>query len=246
MAHNFKKRYLSITGCVLLSCFFSISLAQSGRNKKDEAKDNKKRPQIISPETEKSGSISKNPAKPSSSSTPTPTPIVAPTPKKDGAEDSGVLEINSFLVPIPVSVTDQKGAPVNDLQLADFELLIDNVKQDISEISRSETPVKIALLFDNSSSVTTARDFELKSRKSVFQARNASRKRSIRTFFGFDLFASRTTFDRQYPPTAQCHRTFSATQRRDRAFRRYHQIRQLFTRKFKRRQTGNYHCFRRR
>lgn len=131
----------------------------------------KQRPRISTGKDENKESLSKNSTinVPKPLPTPTPTPTPSPTPKKDESDDGGVLEINSFLVPIPVSVTDKNGAPVNDLQLADFELLIDGVKQDISELSRSETPVKIVLLFDNSSSVTTAREFELKAASRFFK-----------------------------------------------------------------------------
>src|SRR5207253_1982888 len=41
-------------------------------------------------------------------------------------------------------------------------LLIDGKAAEISDLTRSETPVRLALLFDNSSSVTIAREFEKK------------------------------------------------------------------------------------
>lgn len=86
-----------------------------------------------------------------------PTPI--PSPKQD---DDDIIKVDSTLVPIPVSVTDTQGRTISNLRLEDFELQIDNKAAEISEISRSQSPVRLALLFDNSSSVLVAREFEKK------------------------------------------------------------------------------------
>lgn len=90
------------------------------------------------------------------------TPIPAPTPPPPEKADDEVIRVDSTLVPIPVSVTDQSGSVVTNLKLTDFELLVDGKAQEVSEISRSDTPVRLALLFDNSSSVNLAREFERK------------------------------------------------------------------------------------
>lgn len=84
----------------------------------------------------------------------------SPTPKND--DDGDLIRVSSALVPIPVSVLDSRGLPVINLRLEDFLLQIDGTDAEIGEISRSETPVRLALLFDNSSSVTIAREFEKK------------------------------------------------------------------------------------
>ena len=89
--------------------------------------------------------------------TPKPTATPTPTPKPG---DDDVIKIESALVPIPVSVADDRGRAVTTLRLADFELKIDGKIVDISELARSETPIRLAMLFDNSSSVTIAREFE--------------------------------------------------------------------------------------
>lgn len=92
-------------------------------------------------------------------STPTPqrpTPTPTATPKGD----DDVIKVDSVLVPIPVSVTEADGRPVRTLKLTDFELKIDGRPADIAEMTRSETPIRLAMLFDNSSSVLIARDFE--------------------------------------------------------------------------------------
>ena len=78
---------------------------------------------------------------------PTPTPT---TKTQDGEE---VIKVDSTLVPVPVSVLDAEGRAVMNLKLADFELKIDGKIAEISELTRSETPIRLAMLFDNSSSV---------------------------------------------------------------------------------------------
>ena len=100
-------------------------------------------------------------------------PTATPTPQsaaqgaqassKPGAEEVGdeeVVRISSNLVPVPASVVDAKGRAVTDLKLEDFELRVDGELKPIGDISRAETPVSIALLFDNSSSLNATRDFE--------------------------------------------------------------------------------------
>jgi Ca-activated chloride channel family protein len=81
--------------------------------------------------------------------------------KPRGKEESDeIIQVNSVLVPIPVSVLDASGKAVTNLKLTDFELKIDGKLVEIGDIARSETPIRLAMLFDNSSSVLIARDFE--------------------------------------------------------------------------------------
>ena len=70
------------------------------------------------------------------------------------------MKVDSTLVPIPVSVIDTLGRSVTNLRLDDFQLMIDGKPAEISEMTRSESPIRLAMLFDNSSSVTLAREFE--------------------------------------------------------------------------------------
>lgn len=89
---------------------------------------------------------------------PTGKPTPTPTPKP--STDSDTIKVESVLIPIPVSVTDASGRAVTNLQLSDFELKIDGKAVEIGELIRSDTPIRLAMLFDNSSSVTIAREFE--------------------------------------------------------------------------------------
>ena len=98
-----------------------------------------------------------------------PTTKPTPTPKKVETEDGDVISINSTLVPIPASVLDSTGRAVTNLKLEDFQLTVDGKAAEISDIFRSEAPVRLAMLFDNSSSVNVAREFEKKAAVRFFK-----------------------------------------------------------------------------
>jgi Ca-activated chloride channel family protein len=89
-----------------------------------------------------------------------PRPTSTPTPIKRDPDEPDVVKIESNLVPIPVSVIDARGQSVRDLKLEDFQLKIDGKVVEVSEVSRSVSPIRLAMLFDNSSSVLVAREFE--------------------------------------------------------------------------------------
>jgi VWFA-related protein len=63
-------------------------------------------------------------------------------------------------VPIPASVIDPKGFAIIGLNLEDFELRVDGQVRPISDMTRAETSVRLAMLFDNSGSLDMAREFE--------------------------------------------------------------------------------------
>ena len=122
---------------VLLAAALPV-LSQSGRNPKPGKK----------PGT---GPVDR-PGSPSSPSTPS---------RNSGELDEhDVVRISSNLVPIPVSVIDKRGNAIVNLKLEDFELRVDGQPRSLSELTRSETSVKLAMLFDNSGSLDAAREFE--------------------------------------------------------------------------------------
>ena len=131
----------------------SIAFAQSGRIKPSETPLPTPRPRII--------------YVPAQTSFPIPKPQTTPTPKIEAEDD--IIRVESALVPIPVSVTDATGRAITNLRLEDFELSIDGKAAEISDLFRSETPVRLAMLFDNSSSVTIAREFEKKAAIRFFE-----------------------------------------------------------------------------
>jgi Ca-activated chloride channel family protein len=104
-----------------------------------------------------------------------PAPKQTPTPAEDtsagddiGAED--VVRITSNLVTVPASVVDAQGRAVINLQLEDFELRVDGQPKPITELSRAEVPVTLALLFDNSQSLSSAREFEKQAAVKFFRS----------------------------------------------------------------------------
>ena len=130
----------------ILFAFFAVNAsAQSGRVKPLETP---------TPTPPNSTSVGYNP-------TQTVTPQAKPSPpQKTKDEPDEVVKIDSTLVPIPVSILDASGRAVTNLQAKDFELRIDGNLVEMGEMFRSESPIKLAMLFDNSSSVMIARDFE--------------------------------------------------------------------------------------
>src|SRR5437899_3013751 len=89
---------------------------------------------------------------------------------KTSADDSSeVVRVTSNLVPVPTTVLDNRGIAVTNLKLEDFELRVDGQVNTISDISRSETPVRMAMLFDNSGSLSASREFEKRAAIRFFQ-----------------------------------------------------------------------------
>ena len=144
-SHKTRDRARRLRAAVLViaficSCASVPAWSQSGRNKEPN-KGPKPAPRPIDPN------------RPGTSS---------PAPKKAGDEidPDDIVRISSNLVPIPVSVVDQRGTAVVNLKLDDFELRVDGELRQLSELTRSETSVRLTMLFDNSGSLDAAREFE--------------------------------------------------------------------------------------
>jgi Ca-activated chloride channel homolog len=95
-------------------------------------------------------------------------PIADPS-NMNSDEGDEVVRISSNLVPVPATVVDSHGVAITNLKVDDFELRIDGQLAQINEISRSETPVYIAMLFDNSGSLSAMREFEKHAATRFFQ-----------------------------------------------------------------------------
>jgi Ca-activated chloride channel family protein len=65
------------------------------------------------------------------------------------------IRVESALVGVPVSVSDDRGRYVPGLKAADFKLYQDDAPQPIALFAASEEPIRIALLLDTSKSTTT-------------------------------------------------------------------------------------------
>ena len=152
--HRFCGRNTFIALLVLLSglvCSLT-GYAQSGRRK-----DPTIRTSGNTTSGAKASGKSQTPAAPAKA---TPKPNASPTPPGDEVDPEDVVRVGSYLVPIPVTVLDSRGFAVTNLKLDDFELRVDGLPKPISELSRTETPVRMVMLFDNSGSQSADREFE--------------------------------------------------------------------------------------
>ncbi|HEX8284709.1 MAG TPA: VWA domain-containing protein [Pyrinomonadaceae bacterium] len=139
------------------------------------------RPRKVAPKVDAGGGQTAQPPATQPQPTPTqsaptqpaPTPSAQPTrpadatPARPADADAGevvdedeVVRVDSNLVIIPASVVDARGRAITDLKVEDFELKVDGEVKPIGELTRAETPVHVALLFDNSASLSAAREFE--------------------------------------------------------------------------------------
>jgi VWFA-related protein len=141
--------------------FAAIVVGQSGRNKEKAPKASPAKNRSTAPiaEPTKSPSTGSNPSskEPGSQSRP------GESSKDSSSEEvdpSDTVRISSNLVPIPASVVDPKGFALIGLKLEDFELRVDGQVKPISDMTRAETSVRLAMLFDNSGSLDMAREFE--------------------------------------------------------------------------------------
>jgi len=96
-----------------------------------------------------------DPDRPGTSSSPN-----RPAKATDEVDPDDVVRISSNLVPIPASVVDKRGIAIVNLKLDDFELRVDGELRPLTDLTRSETSVRLAMLFDNSGSLDAAREFE--------------------------------------------------------------------------------------
>jgi Ca-activated chloride channel homolog len=153
---------VAIAIALLLSAT-SNSHSQSGRQKpaNSNSNDNDTRPRQV--------------ARPGSSNGPTNQQTNPPSASKSdaeqgkGEETTDIVRVTSNLVPVPTTVVDARGIAVTNLKLEDFELRVDGQPNAISDISRAETPVRLAMLFDNSGSLSESRDFEKHAAVRFFQ-----------------------------------------------------------------------------
>ncbi len=81
-----------------------------------------------------------------------------------------VVRVSSHLVPVPTTVLNARGAAVTNLKIEDFDLLVDGEPKPISDIYRAETPVRMAMLFDNSGSLDASREFEKRAAMRFFRS----------------------------------------------------------------------------
>ena len=151
-----------LSSATLLLCLCGLNTtAQSGRLKEPPSKSTKKKEQTPpGPVAEPSQSPDATPNKPPSS---------ASRDANGEIESTDIVRVSSNLVPIPVSVFDARGIALTGLGLDDFELRVDGQLRNISDLTRTETNVRMAMLFDNSGSIDFAREFEKQAAKHFFR-----------------------------------------------------------------------------
>src|SRR5262249_15901002 len=76
-----------------------------------------------------------------------------PRPTSEGGPEEGSLKLETHLVNLNVSATDQSGKAVPDLKPEAFTVYEDGVKQQISFFSSEKTPFNLVLLIDLSGSM---------------------------------------------------------------------------------------------
>jgi Ca-activated chloride channel homolog len=96
------------------------------------------------------------------------------------------LPITTINVQLPIAVVEKSGRFVTDLKPSDFEVLEDNVRQEIlSLVAKSDLPLDIALLMDTSNSVKPKLKFERDAAVSfLYTALRARKDRAL--FLTFD------------------------------------------------------------
>jgi Ca-activated chloride channel family protein len=70
-------------------------------------------------------------------------------------DKQSVIEINTDLVELDVTVIDQNGLAIMDLKKDDFNVYEDKIKQTIANVSREEVPVSFGMVIDTSGSMKT-------------------------------------------------------------------------------------------
>src|SRR5438067_3797512 len=126
------------------------------------------RPRTVGTKSESAPTQSPTPAQ--SDGTATQKSNSAASQKAQEVDEDEVVRVDSNLVIIPASVVDNRGRAITDLKADDFELKVDGEVKPIGDLSRAETPVHIALLFDNSQSLSSAREFEKQAALRFFQS----------------------------------------------------------------------------
>ena len=155
---------LIVSVIICASGAFAV-IGQSGRNQDKKPAPAKGKPgsrpgPIAEPRAEPTPTISQSPA---------PTKTTPAVQASDEIDPADIVRVSSNLVPIPASVVDSKGFAITGLRVEDFELRIDGEVKAIGDLTRAETSVRLVMLFDNSGSLDTAREFEKQAAIRFFQ-----------------------------------------------------------------------------
>ncbi|HYO99729.1 MAG TPA: VWA domain-containing protein [Pyrinomonadaceae bacterium] len=212
---------------ILLSVLFVVASqtqAQSGRRRAEPAASpapSAQRPRRAAPTTRPAENLPGQPATPDAPSTNLPVPANdAPRPQTnepataatpaattpattDDAsveiDEGDVVRVTSNLVPVSATVTDTRGKAITDLTVEDFELRVDGQPKPIGGLSHAETPVRMVMLFDNSDSIRSSREFEKQAAMRFF-------KSVLRPVDQAAIYSVGTVFDLVQPLTSDVQR----------------------------------------
>ncbi|MCA1565697.1 MAG: VWA domain-containing protein [Acidobacteria bacterium] len=182
-ARSTRARFLRRMACLFVVGTFLLSLsphahAQSGRRRPEPSASpapDTQRPRRATTPADNIPGQPATPDAPSITPAPTPTPEAnAPRPQSNSsaapaasaddagieADDGEIVRVTSNLVPVSATVTDIRGKAITDLTVDDFELRVDGQPKPIGGLSHAETPVRMVMLFDNSDSIRSSREFE--------------------------------------------------------------------------------------
>lgn len=87
--------------------------------------------------------------------------LVSQTPAgspQDRREGPGVIRVNVNLVELPVSVLDKNGDTIEGLTRENFQVLEDNVPQEISLFKHEDVPLSLGLVVDSSGSMRNKKE----------------------------------------------------------------------------------------
>jgi Ca-activated chloride channel homolog len=145
-------QWLPVIALLICVCLPMPILAQSGRNTDKTPKPAPTKRRTTSEPGTETGQSSGTPKTPARDS--------RPRAVSDEIDPADTVRVSANLVPIPASVVDSRGFAISGLKLEDFELRVDGQLRPISDMTRTETSVRLVMLFDNSGSVDFAREFE--------------------------------------------------------------------------------------
>jgi len=161
---------LVLLGFVLFALSLAtIVVAQSGRNKEKAPKTSPTKTRSTGPDAEPGKPATIPNSRTQSSGTQSRPKDSQKDNSSDEVDPNDTVRISSNLVPIPASVVDPKGFAIVGLNLEDFELRVDGQVKPISDMTRTETSVRLAMLFDNSGSLDMAREFEKQAARHFFR-----------------------------------------------------------------------------
>jgi Ca-activated chloride channel family protein len=123
--------------------------------------------------------------------------LINTTRAQNPADDEAPIKVNTFLLNIPVTVTDKTGHNVTGLKKEDFSVYQDGEKQEIAFFVSDEAPMNVAILLDTSFSTRPVLDDIQKAAKDFLKVFRPEDKGVIVTFDYQTLFLTELVSDQK-------------------------------------------------